>query len=127
MQSKPNDWYKHCWTLDIQNQSWTESTVQQVDFLIEKLNLSGNERILDLACGFGRHALEFARRRESAAGENIAPADIGYAQKECVCGEIVGANGLLRRTRVTERRSAAGSSGENITTIAASGSGQSGK
>lgn len=71
MQSKPNDWYKHCWTLDIQNQSWTESTVQQVDFLIEKLNLSGNERILDLACGFGRHALEFARRGCNVTGVDI--------------------------------------------------------
>lgn len=79
MQSKPNDWYKHCWTLDIQNQSWTESTVQQVDFLIEKLNLSGNERILDLACGFGRHALEFARRGCNVTGVDITPAYIDYA------------------------------------------------
>lgn len=102
MQSKPNDWHGPFLSLDVQNQN-------------------------SEPCCFGRHALKFARRRESAAGENIAPADIGYAQKECVCGEFVGANGLLRRPRVTERRSADGSSGENITTIAASGSGQSGK
>ena len=81
MQSKPSDWYKHCWTLDIQNQSWTETTVPQVDFLTEKLNLSGNERILDLACGFGRHALEFARRGYNVTGVDITPAYIDYAQK----------------------------------------------
>lgn len=62
MKAMANDWYKKIWTLDIQNQSWVEDTMRQVDFLVEKLNLTGNERILDLACGFGRHSLEFARR-----------------------------------------------------------------
>lgn len=38
-----------------------EDTKRQVDFLIDKLELKGNERILDLAYGFGHHSLEFAR------------------------------------------------------------------
>lgn len=53
-----SDWYKKIWTLDIQNQSWVEDTNRQVNFLIDKLELKGNEKILDLACGFGRHSLE---------------------------------------------------------------------
>ena len=35
---------------------------QEVDFLIEVLGLRPNERILDVAAGAGRHALELARR-----------------------------------------------------------------
>jgi len=35
---------------------------QQVDFIIKALRLSGNERILDVGCGWGRHALALAQR-----------------------------------------------------------------
>lgn len=62
MKPMENDWYKKIWTLDIQNQSWVEDTKRQIDFVIEKLHLKGDEKILDLACGFGRHSLELARR-----------------------------------------------------------------
>ena len=31
MKAMQNDWYKKIWTLDIQNQSWVEDTVHQVD------------------------------------------------------------------------------------------------
>ena len=33
----------------------------EVDYLIDLCQLKGTERILDLACGYGRHALEFAK------------------------------------------------------------------
>lgn len=76
-----NDWYKKIWTMDIKNNSWVEDTKRQVDFLIDKLNLQGNERILDLACGFGRHSLELARRGYSVMGVDITPEYIEYAAK----------------------------------------------
>ncbi len=34
--SNNSNWYKEGWSLDIMNQSWTESTVEQVDFIIDK-------------------------------------------------------------------------------------------
>ena len=80
MKPLESDWYKKIWTLDIQNQSWTESTGTQVDFIIQVLKLTGRERILDLACGFGRHALEFARRGYSVVGVDITPAYVEYAE-----------------------------------------------
>ena len=49
------DWYKKGWTMDIQNMSWVEDTKNEVDFLIDQLKLQGNEKILDLACGYGKH------------------------------------------------------------------------
>lgn len=67
------------WTLDIKDMAWTEDTENQVDFLIETMALTGKERILDLACGFGRHALSFARRGYSVVGIDFTRAYIDDA------------------------------------------------
>lgn len=75
-----SDWYKHGWSLDIKKQSWTENTEKEVSFLVKELGLCGRERILDLACGYGRHALEFARRGYSVVGVDITKAFIDDAQ-----------------------------------------------
>lgn len=79
MKPMEKDWYKKIWTLDIQNQSWVEDTKRQVDFLVEKLQLKGGEKILDLACGFGRHSLELARRGFDVTGVDITPDYVDYA------------------------------------------------
>jgi len=81
MKAQKKDWYKHGWTLDIKNQSWVEDTENQVDFIIKTLNLTGQERILDLACGYGRHSLSFARKGYSVVGVDITPEYIDDAQK----------------------------------------------
>ena len=72
-------WYKKIWTLDIQDMSWVEETSNEVNFIETVLSLQGTERILDLACGFGRHSLEFARRGYSIVGVDITPAYISLA------------------------------------------------
>ncbi len=77
-----SDWYRKIWTLDIQNQSWVEDTVRQVDFLIEAMQLRPGQRILDLACGFGRHSLELARRGFSVVGVDITKDYVDYAQQQ---------------------------------------------
>jgi len=81
MKAKNSDWYKQIWSLDIKNQSWTEDTVNQVDFIIKTLELTGKERILDLACGFGRHSLSFARRGFCVTGVDITKDYINDAVK----------------------------------------------
>lgn len=70
------------WTLHIKDQSWVEDTVHQVDFIIQTLGLTGDERILDMACGFGRHSLELARRGFSVVGVDITQAYIDDARSE---------------------------------------------
>ncbi len=75
-------WYKNIWSLDIKNQSWVDDTENQVEFIINTLNLSGKERVLDLACGFGRHALSFARKGFSVVGVDITRDYIDDAIKE---------------------------------------------
>lgn len=67
------------WTLAIKNQAWTEDTENQVEFLIRTMALCGNEKILDLACGYGRHALSFARRGFSVVGVDYTKAYIDDA------------------------------------------------
>lgn len=81
MKSSGADWYKKIWSLDIMEQSWVESTEEQVDFLIERLELNGVERILDLACGFGRHSLELAARGFAVTGVDITKEYVDYANK----------------------------------------------
>ena len=93
-----SDWYKKIWTLDIQDQSWVEDTRRQVDFLVEKLQLRGDEKILDLACGFGRHSLELARRGFSVTGVDITPSYIEFAREEAK-REGVQADFLCRHIR----------------------------
>lgn len=82
MKKRKSNWYKSSWTLDIKKQSWTENTKKEVSFLIKELGLCGNERILDLACGYGRHSLEFARRGYQVVGVDITKAYIDDAEAE---------------------------------------------
>ena len=68
---KQSDWYRYGWSLDLKKQSWTQDTERQVDFIIQTLGLTGCERILDLACGYGRHSLALARRGFSVTGVDL--------------------------------------------------------
>ena len=78
---KRPDWYKFGWSLDIKNSSWTEDTENQVDFIVKALGLRSGERILDLACGYGRHALSLARRGFKLTGVDITSAFVEDALK----------------------------------------------
>lgn len=82
MKAKAADWYKKNWSLDIKNMSWVENTPNEVDFIIDMCKLNGIERILDLACGYGRHSLEFAKRGFEVVGVDITPCYIEDAGEE---------------------------------------------
>ncbi len=79
MKPKEKDWYKNIWTLDIKSGTWVEDTENQVAFIIKTLGLHGSERILDLACGFGRHSLSLARKGYEVVGVDITKAYIDDA------------------------------------------------
>lgn len=83
MKSMKKDWYKKGRTMDIQNMSWVEDTKNEVDFLIDQLKLQGNEKILDLACGYGRHSLELARRGYDVTGIDITSEYIVEILSDC--------------------------------------------
>lgn len=81
------EWYKY-WSLDIKDQSWVEDTENQVDFIIKTLELTGKERVLDLACGFGRHSLSLARRGFSVVGVDITKDYIDDAKREAKSASV---------------------------------------
>ena len=74
------EWYKNHWTLDIEDMSWVEHTEAEVAFVIRELALRRDERVLDIACGFGRHSLELARRGFEVVGVDITEAYVNEAR-----------------------------------------------
>jgi len=59
-----------------------ESTDLQVEFLIRELELNQDMSILDLACGFGRHANRLAKRGYRVTGIDITPGFLELAGLE---------------------------------------------
>lgn len=53
--------------------SFTYGTPQEVNFLYEELELEPGKRLLDVGCGPGRHAVEFAKRGVEVVGIDISP------------------------------------------------------
>lgn len=49
-----------------------EITLQEVDFLLSELNLQPGQNILDIPCGYGRHAIELAKRGFPVTGVDIS-------------------------------------------------------
>ncbi len=86
------------WSLSIKEMSWVEHTVEEVDFVVEALALRGGERVLDLACGYGRHALELARRGYRVVGVDITAAYIADARASAA-QEGLGAEFVLADVR----------------------------
>ena len=56
-----------------------EATAAEVDFLVEALGLREGARVLDLACGHGRHSVELARRGCAVTGVDLSAPSLGLA------------------------------------------------
>ncbi|MCA9913440.1 MAG: class I SAM-dependent methyltransferase [Anaerolineae bacterium] len=54
------------------DEPFVTGTQAEVDFLIEHLSLSPDQRILDMGCGVGRHTLELARRGYHVTGVDLS-------------------------------------------------------
>jgi cyclopropane fatty-acyl-phospholipid synthase-like methyltransferase len=52
--------------------SFTKGTEQEVPFIIETLGLEPGDRVLDVGCGPGRHAIALARRGMAVTGVDIS-------------------------------------------------------
>lgn len=58
------------------------ATADEVDDLLAHLEIPSGSSVLDLACGVGRHAIDFARRGYAATGLDRAPALLDRARKD---------------------------------------------
>lgn len=70
--------------MNVKKCPWTEDTVREVEFIRQILGLSGGERILDIGCGFGRHALALAELGCSVVGVDITAEYIDEANAGAV-------------------------------------------
>jgi SAM-dependent methyltransferase len=58
-----------------------ERTRDEVDFVLERLELEPGARVLDLACGRGRHSIELARRGFRVTGVDLSPRSLELAHE----------------------------------------------
>jgi SAM-dependent methyltransferase len=77
-----SDWYATAFNASNAEMAWTDRTVSEIDRALKILRPRGDERILDLACGSGRHAIELRRRDFSVVGADISEELIEIARGE---------------------------------------------
>jgi SAM-dependent methyltransferase len=78
----PQDWYATAFDGMSAEMAWTERTESEIDRALTMLRPDGGERILDLACGTGRHSLELVRRGFSVVGVEIGPELVEIARRD---------------------------------------------
>jgi SAM-dependent methyltransferase len=78
----PQDWYETAFTGMSAEMAWTERTGSEIDRALTMLRPEGGERILDLACGTGRHSLELVRRGFSVVGVEIGEELVEIARQD---------------------------------------------
>ena len=69
----------------------------QIDWLWKKLKLQPGHHFLDVTCGPGLYAVEFARRGCSVTGVDFSPASIAYAR------DLAKSEGVAARCRFIEQ------------------------
>jgi len=78
--------------------AFTKGTEQEVEFLVDALGLDEGERVLDVGCGPGRHALALARRSMKVVGVDLSEDFIALAR------EAAAAEGVPARFDVLDVR-----------------------
>jgi SAM-dependent methyltransferase len=78
----PDDWYATAFDAASAEMAWTDRTGPEVDRVAKILQPRGDERILDMACGSGRHSLELRRRGFEVVGADISADLIEIARRD---------------------------------------------
>jgi SAM-dependent methyltransferase len=68
--------------------AFTKGTEQEVGFLVDALGLQARERVLDVGCGPGRHALTLARRGLDVVGVDLSEDFIALAREAAAQEEV---------------------------------------
>jgi SAM-dependent methyltransferase len=84
----PEDWYADAFDAASAEMAWTDRTGPEIDRVVKILQPQGGERILDLACGSGRHSLELRRRGFSVVGVDISAELIAIARREAAAADL---------------------------------------
>jgi SAM-dependent methyltransferase len=82
-QDSLSSWYTDFFT-ELPNTFWRaavppEATAAEIEFLIRAAGLRPGARVLDVACGSGRHAIPLAARGQRVTGLDVSTEAIGFA------------------------------------------------
>jgi SAM-dependent methyltransferase len=83
----PQDWYVSAFA-ETADMAWTDRTEAEVERAMRMLRPAGGERVLDLACGSGRHSLELRRRGFEVVGADISPQLLEIARRDAETEEL---------------------------------------
>jgi SAM-dependent methyltransferase len=78
----PLDWYRSGFPPETAKMPWADRTLAEVERALAMLGPQGGERVLDLACGIGRHSRELRRRGFEVVGVDISPELLEMAERE---------------------------------------------
>jgi SAM-dependent methyltransferase len=79
----PSDWYRRAFPPEeTLKRPWADRTGAEVDRALAMLGAQGGERVLDMACGTGRHSLELARRGFDVVGVDISSDLLAIAESD---------------------------------------------
>jgi SAM-dependent methyltransferase len=84
----PDDWYATAFDAQSAEMAWTDRTGPEADRVAKILQPRGDERVLDMACGSGRHSLELRRRGFSVVGADISADLIEIARRDAEAAEL---------------------------------------
>src|SRR3954454_15571959 len=76
------DWYRTAFDGSTAEMAWTDRTEAEVERAMRMLRPQGGERVLDLACGSGRHSLELKRQGFEVVGADISPELLEIARRD---------------------------------------------
>lgn len=69
-------------------QSFTQGTLGEVDFVERELAADRSKRILDIGCGTGRHAVELARRGYCVVGFDLSESQLRGAREKAAAAGV---------------------------------------
>jgi SAM-dependent methyltransferase len=79
------EWFTHFfddrYVTELSAQKPSGQTRREVDFLLRTLHLSPGSRLLDVACGYGRHAAELSRRGFHVVGVDLSRSMLAEARR----------------------------------------------
>ncbi|MBI5679648.1 MAG: class I SAM-dependent methyltransferase [Methanobacterium sp.] len=84
-------WYEELFTDyadKYENETFTQGTIGEVDFIVKEINNDKNFKILDIGCGTGRHAIELAKRGYNVTGVDLSESMINKAREKAKNAQI---------------------------------------
>ena len=77
-------WYEELfenYALKYENESFTQGTIGECNFIEEEINYNKRFKILDLGCGIGRHSRELAKRGYQITGIDLSESQLNRAKE----------------------------------------------